>query len=291
MRLLVIFSSLSLAIFSQLAVAKPCDLEISYQRLDLEKEVVITSLLNLALSKTKYTPCYVQRKKPLSLAREVFEVSSGRLRLMWSGTSPIAETHLRAIRIPVFRGLLGTRLLIIRKEDQAKFKQVMSLDALRKFKAGSGELWADRFALESADIPVTTTAFGTQLWPMLRKKRFDYMPFGIFEAWQHFPKNSDILDIESSLVIHYPIAFYFYVNNDDDVLYKAIYEGMERAINDGSYDKHLFGTSLMQKAIKNTDIQSRRIIRLDNPILPTDTPFHRNEFWLDPLSIDKFFTD
>lgn len=283
MRYLILF----LIVFSINSFAKSCDLEISHQRLENKKEELVLSLLALAVSKTEYTACFRERKQSITLAREAREVEKGRLRLMWAGSAPIAEAKLRAVRIPVFKGLLGYRVLIIRSDDQARFSRVNSVEQLISFTAGVGETWADRAILEAANMPIVTSAYGPQLWPMLIKQRFDYMAFGIFEAWQHFPEQSNSLGVEKSLILHYPISFYFYVNKEDDQLHEILTRGMELAITDGSYDRMLFQSALMKKAVKSTKISSRHVLKLPNPNMPQDTPLHIEKFWMSPYELEK----
>jgi len=291
MRLIALISIFVFSSLSHLATAKSCDLEISHKKISVEKEQLVQDLIALSLSKTNYTPCFIENKYKQSLARRVFDVSVGRARLTWTGSSPTAEEHLRAIRIPVFKGLLSHRILIIRKGDQEKFDNIQKLNDFRILTAGAASRWVDRFVLESAGIKVAVTSGPSQLWPMLAKGRFDYMSFGMIEAWQHFPEHSDHLAVEEKLILHYPIAFYIYVNKDDDTLYEAIKNGMEAAIKDGSYDKLLFGSKIIQDAIKKTNIKSRRFIYIDMPDIPKDTPFDRKELWVDPMSLDKYLTE
>lgn len=263
-----------------------CDFEVKHQLIESDRGKLIQSLLGLALSKSDRTACYSQAESPMTLARKTLEAQKGNLSVVWAGSGSDIEEKLRAIRIPVFKGLVGYRLLVIRADDQARFDQVQTLKDFQSFKAGIGERWADRAALESAGIPVELSAYGRRLWPMLSSQRFDFIPYGIYEVWHQLPRWGQELTIERNLLLHYPIGFYFYVNKEDDALHAAITKGMEAAIADGSYDRLLFSSPAMQAAVTKTNLLTRRVIYLQNPDVPEDTPFDRKELWMTPAELE-----
>ena len=53
------------------------------------------------------------------------------------------EQALLAIRIPLFKGLIGTRLLLINATDQPRFDQITGGAQLRVLHAGQGHDWPD----------------------------------------------------------------------------------------------------------------------------------------------------
>lgn len=53
--------------------------------------------------------------------RNAEEALAGTVDVFWSMTSKVLEETMFPVRIPLFKGLLGNRLLIIRKTDEAKF--------------------------------------------------------------------------------------------------------------------------------------------------------------------------
>lgn len=277
---------LVLALLSAHSQVSACELEVSHQVAETPRDKLVKSLLELVLSKTDYDFCQKETRKRVTLARETKEVAKGRLRLLWAGSGPSAEEQLRPVRIPVFKGLVGYRVLIIRNGDQERFNKVQNLTDLRQFRAGSGEHWQDRRVLESAEIPLATSSY-PQLWPMLKNGRFDFMPFGVHEAWQHFPKHAETLQVEKTILLYYPMAFYFYVHKDDDILYQALIDGMEAATRDGSYDEKLFNSTLVQHSVAKSNLQNRNVIILENPDVPEDTPNDRDEFWIDHEAFTK----
>ncbi len=95
-------------------------------------------LLTLALGKVEAD--YVL--EPVTQAnfresRSVMSVAKGLYDVHWMNTNPTRETVLRPIRVPLFKGLIGWRLLMVRDEDRDRFANMSTLEPLRKLKTGS----------------------------------------------------------------------------------------------------------------------------------------------------------
>lgn len=86
------------------------------------------------------------------------DTMNGKLDIMWAGTSKELEDQLEPVRIPMFKGLLGHRLLIIRRDDQAKFDRVNSIEDLRQIPLGQGTAWIDTKILEANGLKVVKTS-------------------------------------------------------------------------------------------------------------------------------------
>lgn len=97
--------------------------------------------------------------------------------LMWSVTNQEREqSGLRVIRVPIDRGLMGWRLLMVRAADLPKWQDVKSLADLRRFVAGQGHDWPDTAILKANNLPVVTSTDYAALFRMLKVGRFDYFP-------------------------------------------------------------------------------------------------------------------
>lgn len=87
-----------------------------------------------------------------SQARIIHELTRGELiNLYWMGTSPELERRLLPVRYPLYRGLLGYRLLFIRDDRQTDFDSVRSAEDLGKFTGGQGIGWSDVAVLNGRD--------------------------------------------------------------------------------------------------------------------------------------------
>ena len=63
--------------------------------------------------------------------RQAEMVHQGSLSVFWISTSEDLEQAFQPIRIPIYKGLLGYRIFLIRKEDQARFSSVRNLTDLQ----------------------------------------------------------------------------------------------------------------------------------------------------------------
>ena len=145
-----------------------------------------TALLQLLLEKTKdqgtcgLSPQFttVTQDRGLALMQE------GRIDVVSMPTTLQRERDLRAIRFDILRGLLGYRVLLIRKQQQADFAAVQSLAELRHFRLGFGMHWADLPLLQYNGFRVVAAPHYESLFAMLSRGRFDGFPRGLNEAWQ-----------------------------------------------------------------------------------------------------------
>lgn len=210
----------------------------------------------------------------------------GSVDMMWTPGNANKESDFRAIRIPLDKGLLGFRLLIIKKGDQSKFDNVRTLEDLRKFKFGQGRTWADSKILEANGLNVVKTTKYPGLFYMLDGGRFDAFPRGANEPFVEIEKYPDLnLEVEKNLLIVYKMPFYLFVAKDNTQLASDIELGLNRALADGSFNKVFYSAKTVQDVIQKANLRNRRVINLENPTLSKETPLDRQELWIDPQSL------
>jgi len=237
-------------------------------------------LLQMALDKAGATQ-YALRvsEAPMLQGRSFFELAQGKtIRVAWGMTSTKRESELLPIRVPIFKGLIGWRLLLVRQDRSAAFETVRDVKDLRRFVAGQGHDWPDTDILRGNGIEVVGVPMYDSLFRMLTAGRFDYFPRSIVEIWaeeEQHRKEGTVID--PHLLIRYPTAFYFFTNKNDGALADTIRTGLERAIADGSFDK-LFCMQYAQSIIQ-AKLDRRTVIDLFNPVLPSQTPSARKELW------------
>lgn len=250
------------------------------------------AVLRAALEKTVPSfGTFDQRQSPVAMSpsRVVQEMATpaGRINIFVRASSPELETQFRPIRLPVDRGLLGYRLLLIRQADRARFAQVKSAADLRPLRAGVGQGWADIAILQNAGISVVEGSHYAGLFAMLAAGRFDFFSRSADEALREFGERHATfpqMEIEPTLLLHYPLPRYFFLRRDaqGELLARRIEAGMEMMIRDGSLN------ALFQRykgdIIARAAMTQRRIIRLPNPRLTPPTPLSRTELWFDPLT-------
>ncbi|XLZ72986.1 hypothetical protein ABT364_13720 [Massilia sp. SR12] len=223
-------------------------------------------------------------REPLSIPRMLQELAmpGGRINVIARATDRELESRFHPIRIPIDRGLMGMRLLLVRKADLARFAAVRTLDDLKRLSAGQGKGWVDTEVLAAAGISVVETPRPSSLLGMLEAGRFDFFPRALDEAPREYDANRKLhpaIVIEPTLMLRYPLPRYFFVRRDTegDKLAQRIRAGMEMMVKDGSL------ATLFQKhkgpLVERAHIGKRRIIDLPNPSLPPETPLQRSELW------------
>lgn len=276
----LVLNSLTTAVFA-------CDLDIGIKEPNTERDKLVFSLLKLSLSKTDYTPCFQYIPNHITRSREIRFIQSGAARILWASPGSAVEGDLRAVRIPVFKGMTGYRLLLVRHGDEERFKNIATLDDLREMRVGVGARWGDRLVYEAAGLPIQTASFNT-LWQMLEMSRFDYMTLGIHEPWNSLKRHDESIVVEPRLLLTYEMAAYFYVGKEDQMLHKALSSGMDRALKDGSYDKMLFSSKLIREAVQNAGIKDRHVLHIPNPHVPADFPRQIKEYWAKVDALDSY---
>ncbi|MES2675312.1 MAG: transporter substrate-binding domain-containing protein [Pseudomonadota bacterium] len=240
-------------------------------------------LLQKALARTGKQYTFEQAARGLSGSRQLYTVADGSVDVGWSVSTDEKEKTLRAIRIPIDKGLIGWRLLLINKDDAKLFADVKSINDLRNIRLGQGQDWADTFILRANQFNVEGVSTYDGMFKMLKQKRFRYFPRSIMEIWSEVDEHKDLnLAIESTILIHYPAAFYYFVRTENISLAQDIETGLEAMIKDGEFDK-VFNKYHAQR-IKNAKLGQRRVYKLNNPYLPKATPLDRPELW---FNIDK----
>jgi ABC-type amino acid transport substrate-binding protein len=240
----------------------------------------VTELLQLALSKTS-TPYRLQTADfPMNQERQVLEIEAGRtIDVGPIPSSAEREARLLPIRIPLNKGLLGWRLGLVRKGEQALTANVKTLDDLKKLRLAQGQEWPDTQILQGNGVTVITAPKYEGLFKMLVGKRFDYFPRSVMEIWDEQAINADTLEVEPHLALHYFYDAYFMVNRKNTKLAEDIRAGLEKAIADGSFDK-LFQQYFGER-LRKARLETRTVIELKNPLLTPGTPSNRPELWYD----------
>lgn len=219
--------------------------------------------------------------------RQEFELraATGKLTVMYRGTTPEMEQSLVPIRIPVDKNLGGYCVFLIRRENQPRFAPVGTLDELRQFKFGLGLGWIDVDILRSNRFQVVTGSSYDGLFEMTVNRRFDVFLRAAVEVLDEYDQRHAAmpdLAIEERLILYYPMPMYFWFSRTDEGrrLAARAEVGMRRMIADGTYDRVFL--EYQRHKIERLQLGRRRILRIDNPFLGPETPFHDRRLWYVP---------
>jgi len=244
------------------------------------------NLLKEALRRSDSGYKVQQMSTQMNQKRKVEEALAGTVDVFWSMTSKELEETVLPVRIPLFKGLLGNRLLIIRKSDEARFANVKTMAGFRQLKAGQNRYWPDATILEANGLPVVTSYQYTNLYPMLEGRRFDYLALGAQEIGEELASHPDpALKVDSHILLQYRSPAYFFVSPKRPELAAAILAGLESMVSDGSFDEMFNRELKIEQLYREAKFEQRVIIRLDTPDLSPLTPIERTELWLDLFSM------
>jgi hypothetical protein len=220
---------------------------------------------------------------PYSQARWVYllQHDTGNL-VIWTMTSKHRESLLLPVRIPLFRGLFGKRVFIIRKQDQEHFDKLHTLEDLSQLVAGQGMHWPDVDVLQANNLRVTTANRSDSLIKMLKAERFDYYPRAVTEAWHELSNlDDDELMVERGLMLEYPTAVYYFVSPKNTALAERIESGLVSLIKDGRFDTFFNEHPRVKQGLAELNAGPRRLIQLENPGLPDIWPPPGARYWLE----------
>lgn len=192
----------------------------------------------------------------------------------WAATEPEFEDRLLAIRIPIDRGLIGYRVLMIRQGDEARFAEVRRLDDLKVFNLGQGFGWSHVPILRAAGLEVQEIPNFDGLFRMVDAGNLDAVPRGATDIGREIAERTTTLPklaIEPRLALVYDhAAIFFFVNRSNLALYQAIKHGLEQAYADGSF-MALFEAHPDIQAGMALAAQDRVLLKVANPNLTPAT--------------------
>jgi hypothetical protein len=239
-------------------------------------------LLSLALDQTGVNYQLKHSKNVQTKGKALDRLQDNReINIVWGMTNSQREKDLLPIRIPIFKGLIGWRLLLIRQDMAERFKYVQQLEHFVKLSPLQGRDWPDTKILQYNGFDVVTERTSSALLKMLSNAQGDFFPRSIVEVWEELANNDALnqIQVQPTLGIHYPSAIYFFVNKRSVPLANLIEKGLEKAIENGKFEalfiKHY------KAYIDRSQIEKRTFYQLENTFLPEKTPLHREELWFD----------
>ena len=167
-------------------------------------------LLKLAVSKCGKPYSINVTSAGLTAMRLKESVKDGSIDVSWTASNQELEDTLIPVRIPLEKGLMGHRILMVHKDNIDLMANVQSLDDLKKFSFGQGRGWTDVDILEANGIKVIRAPKYESLFLMLDGKRFQAFPRGVNEPFAEIEvrKNLD-LAVDENVMLVYRMPYYF----------------------------------------------------------------------------------
>jgi len=237
------------------------------------------ALLNLCAERSKNSFVTKPSEFKAQQGRNIRQLALGDgLDVLWAVSTEERESFLQPIRIPIDRGLIGWRLLLIRNQDADFFSTISNGKQLAALRAGQGHDWPDVDVLRANNFTLSTSTTYEGLFKMLSLGHIQYFPRSISEIWSEAEKHQLLgIGIEKNLILHYPEALYFFVNKANAKLAGTLTACLNEMTLDGALQSLLnkfYGDSL-QKA----QLSHRKVIEIGNPLLPRNTPEASSIYW------------
>lgn len=242
----------------------------------------------LSQSQEKYGPYnFITHLADLSSKRSFIELNKPEqeyINMRVGITSREREENAIPIRLPIRKGLLSYKLLIINKKNINMFDEVKSLETLKTYRFGVVYDWVTAGIMHANNFDVIDVPSYHGLFRMLNAERFDYTVLGVNEA---FPILASLKDENLNLMVAPNIALYIntpsyiFVSKSNPRLAERITWGLEKMIKNGRFDEVF--EQYHQGYIDKVDLQNRTIISIPNPnlkLLVAPPPFERKELWL-----------
>jgi hypothetical protein len=179
--------------------------------------------------------------------------------------------------------LLGYRVALISKGSHAKIARVQMLDQIRTLSVGQGASWGDVRVYAYNNVPVKAAETYESSFLMLTHGRFDMFPRGVTEATEELAAcrmRYPDLAIEQHRLIKYAFAQCFYIGKSDPRLATRINDGLEQMERDDRFDA--FFDRDFAKQLAELKLETRTVIELKNPFLPSWIPYGCKGLWFDP---------
>lgn len=284
-KLIALLMLLPMYVFAEpvMEVRYPVNIDnVTYQ----QRDVYFNKLIRLALQYSAKEYQLISMSVPtIPEERSMKLIQKGDYDIHWMSTTANREKLLLPIYIPLDKGLIGWRLMLVHKDNKNIFSQVTSIQDFGKLTAGLGHHWADTSIFNENELSVFTATSTQSLKKMLNLKCIDYFPRSIMEIWQeHSTSDSPSLAIDSHITLTYPAAIYFFVSRDNPALHERIKVGLELAIADGSFEK-LFQQNFAE-VIQLANLNKRRRFHITNSLITDLEYLNRSELWFSPSTID-----
>ncbi|WP_394221007.1 amino acid ABC transporter substrate-binding protein [Alteromonas gracilis] len=241
------------------------------------------ALLKLALDKTGVNYELRPSDRILLTGKAMRQLKENReVNVVWSMTDTQREKELKPIRVPIAKGLIGLRVFVLNPVKKNKFDDVLSLTDMRKLIPVQGEEWPDTKILQANGFNVFTVPEFREAYDMIGQGKGDFFPRSVMEvdAELDVEGRRNNLFLEPSMALYYPTAMYYFVSSSNKTLAHLIETGLNRAIEDGSFDA-LF-ESTYAPILESLGVNDRKIFTLENPLLPAETPLSNSALWYKP---------
>lgn len=234
----------------------------------------------LEITRKKHGEYLLQAGPKLSPQQSMLRLKDGKdIDVLVSMTSNQLEDLYTPVRVPIFKGMIGERMLLVHKKHLAFFTSIKP-EQLKTVTMVQGLAWPDTKILKANGFNVIGGDIYSSLFGLLDSDEPRAFPRAVHEIWEEMDRYPE-LTVTPDYYLHYPAALYFFVKKDNIALANRLEEGLMMLINNGTFDRLLsvyLGDKLQRAALGR-----RQQIVLTNPDLPPATPLNNPKLWRNPI--------
>ncbi len=174
---------------------------------------------------------------------------------------------LHVVPIPIYRGLMNYRLLLIHKSNSEEFGSISTVDDLKLYKTGMFGHSSTIKQLRKLSFPTIATHNTRTMFSMLEHRRFHYILRGIHEAYDELEGNQyDVPNviIAPKLGVHLSQPVVLYMSPGETRLAKRLEEGLIKITHTGEFET-IFNRHFLNY-IKKSKFHTRKIIKIDSDL-------------------------
>jgi len=154
--------------------------------------------------------------------------------------TPALDDSLRLVPYPLFRGLYGWRVLVVRKGDAKRMAEAFDRGESRSLSLLQGERWADTATLRRHGYHVITGQHTEAMYDRLAAGHADAFPRGVTEVGRELAADrqahGDRFEVVPGAALHYRADLFFYVAPHDEALATRLMQGLLALHANGRHD-------------------------------------------------------
>ncbi|MEQ5873407.1 transporter substrate-binding domain-containing protein [Pseudoalteromonas sp. NFXS39] len=203
------------------------------------KNQYIHDILNKSFAAMDANVVLLYNVKPMNNKRIVEQLSQNKtITLAWLSL-PLQQTDsLVKTTIPLYKGLHGQRLLIIRDEDQEKFSSIKTLAELAPLVGLQKQSWSDYTVLKNNDLTVNGELDYPGMIKALKTGLGDYFPRSVLAIDSELNRLKQFnFVIAPNIMLQYPSEYYFYLSRENQHIRDMLEQGMQKLQQSGELDK------------------------------------------------------
>jgi len=215
--------------------------------------------------------------------RMVEQLASGEadFDVMFTGIDQERFDKLLTVPIPMQRGLLGHRIMIVSDESADKMSGVKSMDDLKGITIGSGTGWPDTHILRQAGLKVEDSKYDN-LFKMVAGGRIDGFARGAAEPFMEVEaRKADHpnLKVDNEVLIVYPFDMFLFLSKNDTARYDILLSGLQKAYADGSFMAYFEAHPQIREVFEQAGLDNRVRFEIENPLLPAAIAEIPDQYW------------